>query len=470
MAELDLLITGGTVVTPWGSAEADVGVLGGKVHDLAAAGSGLAAREVVSASGCLVLPGGVDPHVHFENPSMRTVTTHDFGLGSEAAALGGTTCVIDFAFQTPDESPLETIVRRRALADPKVVIDYGLHGCITRTDERSLADLQAMVEYGCPSTKVFMVYRQEGWMVGDGHLLEIMGRMAALGGTLCIHAENEELLEWGIADQVGKGNLSALAHARSRPPVVEAEAVRRGIYFSLETGCQLFIVHMSTGGGVQAVREGQARGAQVAAETCAHYLVLDESFLARSDGYRYVMSPPLRPVEHQEVLWEGLRDGTVASLGSDDASYFEKDKIRGVGDFRQIANGIPGVQARIPVVYSAGVRRGRMTLERFVDAVATQPAKLFGLYPQKGVLAPGSDADIVIYDTESKWWPTPATMHTNIEYTCYEDFELTGRPLHVWSRGRQVVRDGKLVGTRGWGRFIARRPADWRGSDHLCGD
>lgn len=468
MTKLDLLITGGTVVTPWGAAHADLGVLDGKIHDIATARSGLTARETISATGRLVLPGGVDPHVHFENPSMGTVTTHDFGLGTEAAALGGTTCVIDFAFQTPNETPLETIKRRRGLADPKVVIDYSLHGCITRTDERSLADLPAMIEYGCPSAKVFMVYKQEGWMVDSGHLLDVMSRMAALGGTLCIHAENEELLEWGIADQLRRGNAaSALGHAHSRPSIVEVEAIRRGIYFSLETGCQLFIVHMSTAGGVAAVREGLKRGAPVAAETCGHYLVLDESYLTRPEGYRYVLSPPLRPAAEQAILWDGLRDGTVASVGSDDASYSEKYKIRGRDDFRQIANGIPGVQARVPLIYSMGVRAGRLTLERLVDAVATQPAKLFGLYPKKGILAPGSDADIVIFDPEATWRPTVEEMHTNIEYTCYEDFVLTGRPVDVWSRGAQVVKDGKFVGTRGWGKFIARPRADWRGSDQV---
>jgi dihydropyrimidinase len=465
MPELDLLIRGGTVVTPWGAVTADVGVANGRIHDIAVAPSGIAARATVSAEGQLVLPGGVDPHVHFENPSMGTVTTHDFGLGTEAAALGGTTCVIDFAFQAPGETPLETIKRRREIADPKVVIDYGLHGCITRTDERSLADLPAMIEYGCPSTKVFMVYRQEGWMVDSGHLLDLMRRMAAQGGTLLIHAENEELLEWGIADQVGKGQMSAFGHARSRPDVVEVEAIRRGIYFSRETRCQLFVVHMSTAGGVAAVREGQRAGAPVTAETCAHYLVLDESYLARPDGHRYVMSPPLRPRAEQATLWEGLRDGTIAGVGSDDATYFEKDKIRGRDDFRQIANGIPGVQVRLPMIYSQGVRGGRLTLERFVDAVSTQPAKLFGLYPRKGVLAPGSDADIVIFDPDVAWRPTVNEMHTNIEYTCYEDFELTGRPRDVWSRGVQVVRAGELTGRRGHGQFIARPRVSWAESE-----
>ncbi len=465
MSELDTLIAGGTVVTPWGVHELDIGVQAGRISQLAASPSGLRAREKVDASGYIVFPGGVDPHVHFENPSMGTVTAHDFAIGTEAAALGGTTCVIDFAFQTPEESPLETLKRRRALADPQVVIDYGLHGCMTRVDAASIADIPRLVEYGCPSTKVFMVYEQEGWMVGDGDLVSIMTRMADVDATLLVHAENEALLQWGIADRVKHGDLRPRAHARSRPAIVEVEAIRRAIYFAHETGCQLFIVHMSTRGGAEAVRQGRAVGANVQAETCAHYLVLDDSIMDRPDGHRYVMSPPLRSVADQEALWQGLGDASIASVGSDDAAYWERFKARGENDFREIANGIPGVQARVPILFSSGVLEGRLTLQRFVDAVSTQPAKLFGLYPRKGVIAPGSDADLVIYDTKAKWRMTPEAMHTNIEYTCYEDREVTGRPLHVWSRGRRVVDGGQLVGARGWGQFLTRQTVKWNGGE-----
>jgi dihydropyrimidinase len=204
-------------------------------------------------------------------------------------------------------------------------------------------------------------------------------------------------------------------------------------------------------------------GALVQAETCAHYLVLDDSVLDRPDGYRYVMSPPLRSPNDQAALWQGLAEGTVVSVGSDDASYWERFKVRGKDDFRQIANGIPGVQARVPILFSSGVLEGRLSLERFVDAVSTQPAKLFGLYPRKGVIAPGSDADLVVYDTKPKWRMTTEAMHTNIEYTCYEEFEITGRPLHVWSRGRRVVDEGQLVGERGWGQFLVRPTSQWIG-------
>jgi len=458
MPELDLVIAGGLVVTPWGSAVLDLGIAGGIIQELANAPSQLQGRHRVDAEGRLVLPGAVDPHVHFENPSMGTQTAHDFGIGTEAAALGGTTTVIDFAFQAPDETPLQTLKRRKASADPKVVIDYGLHGCITKTDATSLADIPAMAAFGCPSTKVFMVYREEGWMVDDGAFVDIMRRMDQVGGTLLVHAENEGLLQWGIKRRLEENDLSPRAHARSRPPIVEAEAIRRTGFFARETGCPLFIVHMSTGAGLEAVRKAKAEGAPVYSETCAHYLALDDTMLDGPNGHRYVMSPPLRSPQDQAALWGGLGDGSIEGLGSDDAAYFEEYKTRGAKDFRKIANGIPGVQIRVPYAYSEGVRKGRLSLERFVDAIATQPARLFGLYPRKGILAPGSDADVVVYDTDTKWRPTTQTMRTNIEYTCYEHLEITGRPLHVWSRGRQVVEDGRFVGRRGSGQFLKRQP------------
>lgn len=456
MPRLDLVVAGGTAVTPWGVAQVDIGIADGVIQDLAQPSSGFEARDRVDVEGFLVLPGGVDPHVHFENPSMGTTTAHTFREGTEAAALGGTTTVIDFAFQVPGETPLETIRHRRSIADPQVVIDYGLHGCITHANERALDEVDQMVASGYPSSKIFMVYKEEGWIVEDGPLVHLMRRMAAAGGTVLVHAENEALLQWGIAERVAEGDLGPGGHARSRPPIVEVEAIRRAIHFSGETGCPLFIVHMSTGGGVDAVREAQDKSIPVTAETCAHYLVLDEGVLDGPDGFRYVMSPPLRSQADQDRLWEGLAEGIIAGLGSDDAAYLEEYKLRGKDDFRKIANGIPGVQARIPVIFSEGVVKGRIGLERFVDAVATQPARIFGLYPKKGILAPGSDADILVLDPETTWFPTPNEMHTSIEYTCYEELEVTGRPVHVWSRGRQVVRHGRLVADPGRGRFIRR--------------
>lgn len=458
MGDLDLIVAGGIAVTPWGVSRIDIGVADGTIRELAESPSELSARRTIDADGMYVFPGAVDPHVHFENPSMGTETAHDFGLGSEAAALGGTTTFIDFAFQRPNETPLDALRQRRAIADRQAVVDYGLHGCITRGDEESFRDIPALVAEGYPSIKVFMVYRQEGWMIEDGDLLAMMRAMAPLGATLLVHAENEMLLQWGIARRVIEGDLVPRAHARSRPPIVEAEAIRRTAYFSLVTNCPLFVVHMSTADGAKEVQDAKTAGANVHAETCVHYLVLDETYLDRRDGFRYVVSPPLRSKENQAALWAGLANGTIESIGSDDAAYFEQYKLRGKDDFRHIANGLPGVQIRVPLLFSEGVLQGRISIERFVDAVATRPAQLFGLYPRKGILAPGSDADIVVFDPALRWRPTVANMHTNIEYTCYEEFQVTGRPVHVFSRGRPVVLDGMLVGKRGSGTFIKRLP------------
>ena len=458
MSTLDLVIANGRAVSPWGTAVLDIGVAEGRIRELATSPGHLDARRTVDAEGMLVLPGGVDPHVHFENPSMGTETAHDFGIGTEAAALGGTTTVIDFAFQAPGETPLETLRRRKAVADQKVAIDYSLHGCITRADARSLDDIPQMAQFGAPSTKVFMVYRDEGWMVEDGNLVDVMRRMRAVGGTLLIHAENDGLLQWGVARCLADRDMGAGGHARSRPPLVEAEAIQRAGLFSLETGCPVYVVHMSSAAGLASLRVAQREGAQMYSETCGHYLTLNETFLDGPRGYRYVMSPPLRSAADQESLWTGLSSGAIEAIGSDDAAYVEQYKVRGADDFRHIANGIPGAQIRLPLLFSEGVVKHRLTLERFVDAVSTQPARLFGLYPQKGVLSPGSDADIVVYDPETRWRPTPDNMRTNIEYTCYEHLEIIGRPVHVWCRGQQVVESGQFVGQRGYGQFLARTP------------
>jgi dihydropyrimidinase len=454
MRTLDVVIRGGTAVTPWGRAAIDVGIDGSGIGALARSPSDLVGDEEVDASGLLVLPGAVDPHVHFENPSFGPVTAHDFGLGTEAAALGGTTTIIDFAIQQPDETPLDAIRRRRAAAEAKVVIDFGFHACITDPSETSLDEIPAVVEAGCPSMKMFMVY--DPWKLDDGSMLEIMRRQAAAGGMVLVHAENEQLVQWGIRRRCEAGDLSPGAHARSRPAIVESDAIQRIGLFSVATGCSVYVVHVSSAAGFAAVERARSFGAQMWCETCPHYLVLDDSALDGPEGHRFVMTPPLRTVADQDALWDGLASGRMESTGSDDAAFHEEFKLAGVDDFRKCANGVPGVQLRVPLLFSEGVMAGRLGLERFVSAVAEQPARLFGLYPRKGALAPGSDADIVVYDPEVVWEPTVANMHTNIEYTCYEDRQVRGRPAHVWSRGRRVVADGELVAERGSGTFLAR--------------
>lgn len=454
--KVDLLVSGGTVVTPSGASCLDLAVQGERIAALLAHPSGIGARRQVDARGKLVLPGGVDPHVHFENPSMGTATAHDFEVGAIAAACGGTTTVIDFAFQAPGETPLQTLRARRRAADGKAAVDYGLHACITRPDAAALAEFPAIFEFGAPTFKALMTYKQEGWIVEDGPLFEIMKRVAALGGMLGVHAENDSLVQWGIEKCVAEGDFSARAHARSRPGIVEAEAIRRSIFLASQAGCPLYIFHMSSAVGLAAVREARQGGQRVHAETCGHYLVFTDEALDGAKGYRLVMSPALKTAGDRLALWEGLADGSIECVGSDDAAYYERFKLRGLEDFRKIANGVPGVEIRLPLLYSEGVAGGRLTLDRFVEAVASRPARLFGLYPRKGALAVGSDADLVIFDPHVRWKPTVEALHTPIEYTCYEDVELQGKVQHVWLRGRPVVEDGAFVGEKGGGRFLAR--------------
>lgn len=458
MARHDLVIANARVAHSGGIELADVAVAGGTVVAVAAPGTLSGAAELVDGAGMLLLPGGVDPHVHFENPSWDTATAHDFGLGTEAAALGGTTTIIDFAFQNPGETPLEAIERRRALADPKVVVDYSLHGTVTDVSQRSVDGLPALMAAGCPSVKIFMTYSTSGWMVPDAELLKIMRHLHARGGTLLVHAENDGIVEACRHECVERGDMAAGAHARSRPKVAEVEAIRRVLTFAEETGCRTYIVHLSTGAGLEAIKEARGRGVDVHTETCPHYLMFDSSALETADGPRYVMSPPLRSADDREALWAGLSSGDIAALGSDDAAYIQEDKSRNVNDFREIPNGVPGVQVRTAVAHSAGVVAGRLTLERFVDAVAAKPAQLFGLWPRKGVIQPGSDADLALWDPRDVWRGDLESIHTNIGYTCYEDVEFTGRPRHVWSRGRWVVRDRALVAERGTGRYLERDP------------
>ena len=459
VAKLDWVITGGRVVLPTGVHRIDIGINNGTIESIFAPGTEVSADRRFDAGGRYVIPGGVDAHVHFENPSMGTTTAHDFRMGTEAALLGGTTTVIDFAFQREGESLLAAIARRRRDADPQVVCDYGLHGCLTSPDTRSIDEIPEAVTLGMPSVKFFMTYREEGWAVSDAQLLAAMRHLAKTGGTALVHAENDELLQVGIETCRESGDLSPGGHARSRPALLEAEAIQRAVLYARESGCRLFVVHVSSESGVEAVRAGQGHVAPVLAETCPHYLAFDDSVLDGPMGHRYVMSPPLRPAGNPEALWRALDEGSLQSVGSDDAAYFEEFKLRGKTDFRKIANGVPGVQIRLPLLFSEGVLKRGMAMDRFVEVTCTEPARIFGLFPKKGVVAVGSDADLVVLDDSVTWEPTVETMHTSIEYTLYEEMTLRGRPTHVWRRGELVVEDGELNAAPGSGRLVRRAPA-----------
>lgn len=455
MTEFDTLIAGASVVTPHGQHQADVAIRGERIAALLEPGSDLDAAVTVDGRRRLLLPGAIDPHVHFENPSWGTATAHDFQIGTEAAALGGTTAIVDFAFQVPGESPMEALGRRRALADPKVVVDYGLHGTITDANLESVEEVRTAVEAGYPTIKVFMAYGAAGWMMPDDLLRLTLRQVAEADGMLMVHAENDAIIEQARSACVERGDLGPGAHARSRPAVAEEEAIRRVLTFAAEVDCAVYVVHLSTAAGLAAIEEARARGVRVWTETCPHYLVFDDSVLDEPGGERYVMSPPLRKPSDREALWEGLRDGRIDALGSDDAAYTLSDKERDREDFREIPNGVPGAQMRTHVVFDA-VARGEMSASRFVDLACAMPAKLFGFWPEKGQIAPGADADLALWDPALVWAAELPHIHTNIGHTCYEGRSFRGRPVQVWSRGRLVVEDGALRSRPGAGMFVAR--------------
>lgn len=454
----DLVVRGARTVHDGGTGVCDVAVVDGLVAEI---GENLAgeAIEDVDGRGKLLLPGGIDPHVHFENPSWDTATAHDFGIGTEAAALGGTTTIIDFAYQAPGEPAGEAVTRRRTVADPKVVTDYALHGTVTDPSFESVETLPGLPSVGSTSVKIFMAYSIAGLMVDDAQLLAAMEQVKKFDGIMLVHAENDSIVEHCRHHHVSVGDVQASAHARSRPVIAEVEAIRRVLTFAEEVGCRVYIVHLSTSEGLDAIKEARARGVQVHTETCPHYLSFDASVLDGEAGPRYVMSPPLRSKFDSDALWAGLADGSIEALGSDDAAYVLSDKDRAVNDFRDIPNGVPGAQVRTSVAFSFGYRTGRLSLERYVELVSTNPAKLFGLYPRKGHIAVGVDADLALWDEDIPWRGDLDSIHTNIGYTCYENVEFVGKPVDVWSRGRRVVRDGLLAADRGSGQYLDRGPS-----------
>lgn len=453
----DLIIKNGITVLPSGIMEADILINDEKVIGVSIPRSDFnTAKRVINARAKYVLPGAVDPHTHFENPSRDIITAHDFRIGTMAAAFGGTTTIIDFAIQKHGESLLKSIEERRRTADGKVVVDYSLHSGITDLSSEVLAEIPKIINYGIPAFKVFMTYRKERWQIEDGEFFEILKQVAKNEGLVCVHAENGDIIEHNIERLLKKGKTSPFYHAVSRPNFVEEEAINRAIIFSRENKAALYIVHLSTEEGKKAIFKAREDGYPIYTETCPHYLIFTEEKLRKSDGMYYIMSPPLRKQKDTTALWKGLEEKTISVISSDDAAYLPRYKIRGRDNFTEIANGVPGVETRLPLVFSEGVNKGRISLERMVELLCANPAKIFGLYPKKGVIAPGSDADIVILDPKKKLFLN--NLHTCIdEYPIYKNIEITGIPEVVILRGKVIMEENTFLGDAGQGKFVKRK-------------
>jgi len=449
------LISNGTVVTATDMSRADVLIDGEKIQ---AIGTGFGAADtVIDAAGRYVMPGGIDVHTHMELPFGGTFASDDFATGTAAAAWGGTTTIIDFAVQAKGTSLLATLDKWHAKADGNCAIDYGFHMIVSDVNDTTLKEMDACIAGGVNSFKMFMAYPGVFYAT-DGEILLAMQQAARSGATVMMHAENGIAIDQLVAQALAAGRTDPVNHGLTRPPELEGEATSRAITLAQVADCPLYIVHLSARQALEAVAQARDSGQNVFAETCPQYLYLSLDDLARPDfeGAKFVASPPLRPKDHQDSLWRGLRTNDLSVVSTDHCPFCFKDqKELGRGDFSKIPNGMPGVEHRMDLLH-AGVVAGQLPLTRWVEVASTTPARMFGLYPRKGVIAAGSDADIVIYDPQARQTLSAATHHMNVDYSAYEGMEITGRVVTTLSRGSVVIDDGEYQGSAGHGTFLAR--------------
>ncbi|MBO6934268.1 MAG: dihydropyrimidinase [Deltaproteobacteria bacterium] len=452
------LIKNGRIVTAVDDYFADVFIDGETVAQI---GKDLQvqADQTIDAKGKLVLPGGIDPHTHLDMPFGGTTSADDFETGTIAAAHGGTTCLIDFAIQEKGKSTIEGLDTWHGKADGKATIDYGFHMIITDMPVERMPEMTKLRDEGVSSYKLFMAY--PGVLYVDDGVLYRAFRQAGLDGTrICMHAENGIVIDEIVREAVADGKVDPKYHALTRPTRMEAEGVHRSIAIAEVADVPLYIVHLSCHDALEEVKRGRARGVNVIAETCPQYLLLDQSIYDQGfEGAKWVMTPALREKWNQESLWQGLQFRDLETIATDHCPFCFKDqKELGRESFTKIPNGAPGVENRMSVIYDAGVVKGRIGLNRFVELTSTAAAKAFGLFPKKGTIAVGSDADIVIFDPDRKETisvDNEFTHHMNVDYSAYEGREVQGWTETVLSRGRVIIRNGKLE-TRGGGQFVKR--------------
>jgi dihydropyrimidinase len=456
--QFDTLVVNGTVTTASDSFVADVGVRDGKV---VAIGSGLPrenTKRVLEAKGKLVLPGGIDVHTHLDMPFGGTTSADDFETGTRAALYGGTTTLIDFAIQYKGQTLRTAFDTWMKKAESKAIGDYSFHCIITDLPDARLEEMNALVSEGVTSFKLFMAYPGV-FMLDDASIFKALKTTAKNGAMVCMHAENGGAIDVIVQQALAEGKTAPKYHALTRPVTAEAEATSRAIALAEMAGAPLYIVHLSCNEALEKVREGRDRGLPVYAETCPQYLYLslEDMEAPGFEGAKYVFTPPLREKWHQERLWSGLKHDHLSVVSTDHCPFcFKEQKEMGKGDFTKIPNGGPGIEHRMSLIYSGGVAAGRFNVNRFVEITSTTPAKLFGLYPKKGTIAVGSDADLVIFDANRKHTISAKTHHMRVDYSMFEGITVTGMPDIVMSRGRLVVEGEAFSGKPGTGNFIKR--------------
>jgi len=462
---MGILIKNGTVVSASGSARQDVLISG---ETIARVGAGIheAGHEIVDATGLLVMPGGIDVHTHLDMPFGGTTSADDYTTGTQAAAVGGTTTVIDFALQNQKGTLREALDIWLKKSDKKACVDFSLHMAVTNLHgpegAETLGEMEAMVAEGITSFKLFMAYPNV-LMVNDELMFRVMQKAAALNALCCIHAENGSAIDVVVSQMIAEGKTAPHFHALSRSPRAEAEATHRAIALAQMAGAAVYIVHLSNEHALAALKFMQARGAKALAETCTQYLVLsleDQMPGERWEEAGYVFTPPLREKWNQQPLWEALADGALRVVSTDHCPFTMGQKALGRGDFRKIPNGGPGVENRLQLLWHFGVNAGRIAPEQFVALSATNPAKIFGMEKQKGALAEGLDADVLLWDPAAEYTIRAATQRMATDYSMFEGWTVRGNAAKVFSRGELVVdngsRPGEFLGAVGRGRFVRR--------------
>ncbi len=455
---MGLLIQNGTVVTADKTTAASVLIEGEIIREVRAR-IDPRGHTVVDAAGMLILPGGIDAHTHLDMPFGGTTSADDFETGTRAAAIGGTTTIVDFAIQARGTKMRDALDTWWKKAEGKACIDYGLHMIVTDLGASGLEDMDDMVREGVASFKLFMAYPGV-LMVDDATIFKALQQTAKNGALICMHAENGSVIDVIVQQALAEGKTAPIYHALTRPTVAEAEAVQRAIAMAEMAGAPVYIVHLSSEDALNQVREARDRGLPAFAETCPQYLLLSLEETMNHNSFedaKWVFTPPLREKRNQPKLWDGLKDDHLQVVSTDHCPFcFADQKILGVNDFTKIPNGGPGIENRMQLIHHHGVNEGKISLNRFVEITATAPARIFGMYPKKGTVAPGSDADLVIWDPKAEHIISAKTHNMRVDYSMFEGFRVRGNAKQVYSRGELIVENGKYLGKPGRGSYLRR--------------
>jgi len=452
---MSVLIKNGRIVTAESDYIADLFIEGEKISAIGRDLNFNADKEI-DATGKLVFPGGIDPHVHLEMPFMGTYSSDDYETGTRAALFGGTTSVIEFILQTQGDTLSNALKTWQEKSIPKAVGDFGYHMAVTDFNDQVAKEVVEMIEEeGITSFKTFMAYKG-ALMIDDGQMVQLMKVVKKHGGIVTVHATNGDMIDSLIAKNLAAGNTKPLYHYLSQPEVTEAEASGRFCDMLNYTGCPGYIVHMTCEGALNAVRKRTQRNQKVFIETCSQYLMIDASLYEKEDGAKWVMSPPLREKKDQEALWSGINQGLVQVVGTDHCPFNMDQKAMGKDNFAKIPNGHPAIEHRMEFMYSEGVRKGKISLNKFVEVCSTNAAKIFGMYPKKGTIAVGADADVVVFDPDKKHVISVDNHHMNCDYSAYEGWEVTGKTETVLLRGKIAIENNECHLKPGDGKFISR--------------